>query len=111
AAIGGAAALLFLGDGIPLAALPAETYGMATSPSLAAIPLFTLAGFILAEGDVAQRLLRLFRAWVGWMPGGTAVVLALIFAFFTVFTGGSGVTILALGGLGIQALRTDGYGD
>ena len=111
AAIGGAAALLFLGDGIPLAALPAETYSMATSPSLAAIPLFTLAGFILAEGGVAQRLLRLFRAWVGWVPGGTAVVLALIFAFFTVFTGGSGVTILALGGLGLQALRADGYGD
>ena len=109
AAIGGAAALLFMGVEIPLAALPAETYGMAISPSLAAIPLFTIAGFILAEGGMADRLLRLLRAWVGWAPGGTAVVMALIFAFFTTFTGGSGVTILALGGLGYQALRNDGY--
>ena len=111
AAIGGAAALLFMGAEIPLAALPAETYSMAISPNLAAIPLFTIAGFILAEGGMADRLLRLFRAWVGWVPGGTAVVMALIFAFFTVFTGGSGVTILALGGLGLQALKSDGYGD
>jgi C4-dicarboxylate transporter DctM subunit len=109
AAIGGAAALLFLGAGVPLAALPAATYEMTTSPTLAAIPLFTLAGCLLAEGDVSRRLLRLFRAWIGWLPGGTAVVLALIFAFFTVFTGGSGVTILALGGLGLQALQGDGY--
>lgn len=111
AAIGGAAALLFLGAAIPLASVPAEAYEMTTSPALAAIPLFTVAGFILAEGGMAQRLLRLFRAWVGWIPGGTAVVLALIFAFFTVFTGGSGVTILALGGLGYQALKADGYRD
>lgn len=111
AAIGGAAALLFLGAGVPLASVPTEAYEMTTSPALAAIPLFTVAGFILAEGGMAQRLLRLFRAWVGWIPGGTAVVLALIFAFFTVFTGGSGVTILALGGLGYQALKADGYRD
>jgi C4-dicarboxylate transporter, DctM subunit len=111
AAIGGLAALLFLSDGIPLAALPAETYRLAVSPTLSAIPLFTVAGFLLAEGGVSQRLLRLFRAYVGWVPGGTAVVLALIFAFFTIFTGGSGVTILALGALGLQALRADGYPD
>jgi C4-dicarboxylate transporter, DctM subunit len=111
AAIGGLAALLFMGAGIPLAALPAETYRLAVSPTLAAIPLFTVAGFFLAEGGVSGRLLRLFRAYVGWLPGGTAVVLALIFAFFTVFTGGSGVTILALGALGFQALRDDGYPD
>jgi C4-dicarboxylate transporter, DctM subunit len=111
AAIGGLAALLFLSDGIPLAALPAETYRLAVSPTLSAIPLFTVAGFLLAEGGVSQRLLRLFRAYVGWVPGGTAVVLALIFAFFTIFTGGSGVTILALGALGFQALRADGYPD
>jgi tripartite ATP-independent transporter DctM subunit len=109
AAIGGAAALLFLIDGVPLAAIPAETYRLAVSPTLAAIPLFTLAGFLLAEGQASQRLLRVFRAFFGSLPGGTAVVVALIFAFFTVFTGGSGVTILALGALAYQALEADGY--
>jgi len=109
AAIGGAAALFFLVDGVPLAAVPAETYRLAVSPTLAAIPLFTLAGFLLAEGQASQRLLRVFRAFFGSLPGGTAVVVSLIFAFFTVFTGGSGVTILALGALAYQALAADGY--
>jgi C4-dicarboxylate transporter, DctM subunit len=111
AALGGVAALLFLSEGIPLAALPAESYRLAISPTLAAIPLFTLTGFLLAEGNAAGRLLRVFRALFGWLPGGTAVVMVLIFTFFTVLTGGSGVTILALGGLAFQTLRADGYRD
>ena len=108
-AIGGVAVLLFLADGTPAAAVSIETYRMAVSPHLPAIPLFTLTGFLLAEGRVADRLLRLFRAFFGWMPGGTAVVCAALCAFLTVFTGGSGVTILVLGGLLLQALRADGY--
>jgi len=84
---------------------------MAVSPHLPAIPLFTLTGFLLAEGGAAQRLMRLFRALFGWVPGGTAVVCASLCAFMTVFTGGSGVTILVLGGLLFQALRADGYAD
>ncbi len=111
AALAGVAAVFFLTEGIPLAALPAESYRLAVSPTLAAIPLFTLAGFILAEGKAAQRLLRVFQALFGWMPGGSAVVVVLIFAFFTILTGGSGVTILALGGLALAALRSDGYQD
>jgi tripartite ATP-independent transporter DctM subunit len=109
AAIGGAALYMFATIGVPLAAVPAETYRMAVSPHLPAIPLFTLCGFLLAEGDAAQRLLRLFRAFFGWLPGGTAVVCAVLCAFLTVFTGGSGVTILVAGGLLLQALRQDGY--
>jgi C4-dicarboxylate transporter, DctM subunit len=111
AALAGVAAVLFLAEGIPLAALPAESYRLAVSPTLAAIPLFTLAGFLLAEGNAANRLLRVFQSLFGWLPGGSAVVVVLIFAFFTVLTGGSGVTILALGGLALQALRADGYRD
>lgn len=109
AVLGGAAVILFLADGVPAAAVPAETYRLTVSPTLPAIPLFTLAGFLLAKGEAAHRLLRVFRALFGWIPGGTAVVTALLCAFFTVFTGGSGVTILALGGLLFQALREDRY--
>lgn len=108
-ALGGAAVLLFMAEGIPPAAVPAESYRLAVSSTLPAIPLFTLTGFVLAEGRASERLLRLFHALFGWIPGGTAVVTALLCAFFTVFTGGSGVTILALGGLLFQALRADGY--
>ena len=107
--LGGAAALLFMTDAIPPVAVLIETYGLSVSPTLPAIPLFTLTGFLLAEGHASQRLLRLFRAWFGWIPGGTAVVCAVLCAFFTVFTGGSGVTILALGGLLFPALISDRY--
>ncbi len=109
AALGGTAVVLFLIEGVPAAAVPAETYRLAVSPTLPAIPLFTLAGFLVAQGDASKRLLRVFRAFFGWLPGGTAVVVAVLCAFFTVFTGGSGVTILALGGLLFQAMQSDGY--
>jgi tripartite ATP-independent transporter DctM subunit len=107
--LGGSAVFLFLTDGIPAAAIPVETYRLAVNPTLAAIPLFTLTGFVLAEGRASERLLEVFRAWFGWIPGGTAVVCSLLCAFFAVFTGGSGVTILALGGLLLPALLSDGY--
>jgi tripartite ATP-independent transporter DctM subunit len=110
-AIGGAALVLFLADGIPAAAIPVETYRLSVSQYLAAIPLFTLTGFLLAEGKASERLLEVFRGLFGWIPGGTAVVCAMLCAFFTVFTGGSGVTILALGGLLLQALIADRYRD
>ncbi len=109
AVIGGLAVFLFMLDGTPPVAVVSSAYELATHPTLPAIPVFTLAGFLLAEGDTAARLLRLFRGFFGWMNGGTAIVCVAVCAFFTVFTGGSGVTILALGGLLLPALVRDGY--
>jgi tripartite ATP-independent transporter DctM subunit len=109
ALLGGAGVLLNLVTGATPIFMLISTYELTVSPTLPAIPLFTLAGFLLAEGRSSERLLRVFRAWFGWMPGGTAVVCALVCSFFTVFTGGSGVTILALGGLLFPALLKDGY--
>lgn len=109
AILGGTAALLFMHDGVTPATILIETYSLSVSPTLPAIPLFTLAGFLLAEGKSSERLLRVFRALFGWIPGGTAVVCAILCSFFTVFTGGSGVTILALGGVLFPALIKDGY--
>jgi tripartite ATP-independent transporter DctM subunit len=109
AILGGAAMFLFISDGVTPAAIMIETYALSVSPTLPAIPLFTLAGFILAEGHASARLLRVFRALFGWIPGGSAVVCAVLCSFFTAFTGGSGVTILALGGVLFPALVKDGY--
>ncbi len=111
AILGGAAVLLFMSDGVTPATVLIETYSLSVSPTLPAIPLFTLAGFILAEGQASARLLRVFRAWFGWVPGGTAVVCAVLCTFFTAFTGGSGVTILAVGGVLFPALLKEGYRD
>jgi len=76
-----------------------ELNRLATSPNLTAIPLFTLAGVVLAAGGAPQRLIRLFNALLGWLPGGLGIVAITACAFFTSFSGASGVTILALGGL------------
>ena len=111
AVLGGAALFLFLVQGsLPIVML-IKAYEQLTNETLPSIPLFTLAGFLLAEGKAPERLLRLFRGVFGWMPGGTAVVTAVLCAFFTTFTGGSGVTILALGGLLLPALLKEGYRD
>jgi C4-dicarboxylate transporter DctM subunit len=108
-AMSGMAMLLFFAEGSGVAAVPTETYRLVASPTLPAIPLFTAAGYILAEGGASERLMRLARALVGWLPGGMALVVVFVCAAFTALTGGSGVTILALGGLVLPILRTAGY--
>ena len=107
--LGGIAALLFWFDWTPLSAISAETYRIVVSPTLPTIPLFTIAGFLLAESKSSIRLLSLFQALFGWIPGGTPIVLVIICGFFTAITGGSGVTILALGGLLMPMLIRDGF--
>jgi len=109
AALGGAALILFWSDGVPAASVPVETYRLAASPMLPAIPLFTLAGYLLAEGGASRRLMKMFEALVGWMPGSLAIVSTLVLAFFTPLTGASGVTILSLGGLILPLMVNAGY--
>ncbi len=108
-AMAGVAMLLFFANGTPVSAAPAEIYRLIGSPTLPAIPLLTACGYVLAESRAAHRLVRFFRALSGWMTGGTALLVAGVCALFTSFTGGSGITIIALGGLVYPILREDGY--
>ena len=80
-------------------------------PLLASIPLFTFAGYMLASGTFSQRLIRFVKNLVGWLPGGLAIVTLIVCAFFTVFTGASGVTIIALGGVLFPALLKEKYNE
>ena len=89
-----------------------RVYKLATSVEgelLSTIPLFTFMGYALAEAKTAERLVNVARAWLGWLPGGLAVVTVFICAFFTTITGASGVTIVAVGGLIMPSLLKDGY--
>lgn len=97
--LAGITLLLFLSSWGVLEVIPNEAYTMLTGPAIPAIPLFTLVGFILSESKAGERLVRLFKVFFGWMPGGLAIMAILVSTFFTTFTGASGVTILALGGL------------
>ena len=107
-ALGGVAYLLFARAGGSLEVIPSEAYTMLTGYSIPAIPLFTFAGFVLSESRAGQRLVRLFRAFLGWLPGGLVIMTVLVCTFFTTFTGATGVTILALGALLAYVLTQSG---
>jgi tripartite ATP-independent transporter DctM subunit len=109
--LGGAALILFLSKQEPLAAIAISQYDMAVNPTLPAVPLFTLAGYFLAEGGASKRLVRVFHALFGHFRGGAGVMTILVCTFFTSFTGASGVTILALGGLLMPVLREAHYSE
>ena len=94
---------------VDLMVMAVEIYRIAEMPVLIAIPLFTFAGYLLGESKAPQRLVRITDAFLGWMPGGLAIVALVTCALFTAFTGASGVTIVALGALLVPALDKAGY--
>lgn len=94
---------------IEISAIAVEIYRMASAPTLLTIPLFTFAGYLMAESKSPERLLKLANGALGWLPGGVAIVSLVICAFFTAFTGASGVTIIALGGLLYPILIKENY--
>jgi tripartite ATP-independent transporter DctM subunit len=107
--IGAIAMLSFAGEGIESSAVMVELYRICSNPTLVAIPLFTFAGYVLAESKTPQRLVNLARAFFGSFSGGLAVVALVTCAMFTAFTGASGVTIVALGGLLLPILLKEQY--
>ncbi len=96
-------------NSISFAAAEVFTEKFADSPLMVTLPLFIFAGYIMAESGTPKRLVALSRAWLGWLPGGLAIVCIMASAFFTTFTGGSGITIVAIGGLLFPALLSDKY--
>lgn len=104
-----AAMVAFTFSGVEVSAVAQEFYRISSAPTLMTIPLFTFAGYLMAESKSPQRLLKLAETGLGWLPGGVSIVALVVCAFFTAFTGASGVTIIALGGLIYPILIKDGY--
>lgn len=109
--IGLIALLAFHSTGIDTSAIIVELYRLSSAPTLIAIPLFTFAGYILAESGTPKRLVALSQALFGWIRGGLAIVALVSCAIFTTFTGASGVTIIALGGLLFPILIQEKYSE
>ena len=103
--LGGASIIGYATAGEPISTILIDFNRLTRNSTILIIPLFTFAGYIIAEGKAPQRLVAFARASVGWLPGGIAVVVLGTCAFFTTFTGASGVTIVALGGLVYPILR------
>ncbi len=106
-----AACVGFYFTGIDLSAIAIELYRLTDTPVMSALPLFTVAGYLLGESNTSKRLVRLSSAFLGWMPGGLAVVSFVTCALFTAFTGASGVTIVAVGALLLPALTRARYSE
>ncbi len=111
AVMAGAAELAWVSDGAPLNRLAPKVLDeqFAGSPVLVTVPLFIFLGYVLAESQAPRRIVVAAQALLGWMPGGLAIVCLVASAFFTTLTGGSGVTIVAIGGLLLPALLEQGY--
>jgi C4-dicarboxylate transporter, DctM subunit len=107
--IGAISMLAFAGEGISTSAVIVELYRIGSNPTLVAIPLFTFAGYVLAQSGAPTRLVNLARAFFGTIPGGLSIVALVTCAMFTAFTGASGVTIVALGGLLYPILLKEQY--
>jgi len=107
--LGGIAYVLFSQSGGYVDVIPLETYRILTDRNIAAIPLFTIAGYILAQSSAGQRYVAVFKSVFGWFRGGTVVAAVIVTTFFSTFTGVSGVTILALGSLLSVVLTGSGY--
>ncbi len=108
---GAVALYAFFQAGIDSSAIMIEFYRLASAPTLSAIPLFTFAGYLMAESGAPKRLVNVAQNLVGWLPGGLPIVTVVVCAFFTAFTGASGVTIIALGGLLYPSLTKQNYSD
>lgn len=111
AVIAAGAMLGFHSNGIDLQTIAIELYRLTDTSVLLALPLFTFAGYLLSESRTSHRLVRVTQAFMGWMPGGLALVALMTCALFTAFTGASGVTIVAVGAMLLPALKEAGYGE
>lgn len=103
--LGGLAILGYAVSGDPISSIIIDLNRLARNPTIMTIPMFTFAGYVMAESNAPKRLIALAQTSVGWLPGGVAMVVLVTCAFFTTFTGASGVTIVALGGLLFPILR------
>ena len=109
--MGVAALAAFTFSGVEVSAVAQEMYRIAAAPTLMTIPLFTFAGYLMAESHSPKRLMKLAETGLGWLPGGISIVTLIVCAFFTAFTGASGVTIIALGGVIYPILIKEGYSE
>ena len=109
--ISGLTLYLFFDSQIDISAIIIEMHRMATTPVLVAIPLFTFAGYLLSESGAPKRLIRLSNALLGWLPGGLSVIALVTCAVFTALTGATGLTIIALGGILLPAMKRGRYSE
>lgn len=108
-ALGLSSILAALWIGLPLEAVMLKTSGGMESFSLLAIPFFILAGAIMAEGGMAERIINLAKVFVGFIRGGLGFVNILASTFFGCISGSSVADTASIGSVMIPQMIKEGY--
>jgi C4-dicarboxylate transporter, DctM subunit len=94
---------------IPLEAIIASAAGSLHREIWLAIPLFVLSGYLMTEGTSMHRMIVAFDAFVGWVPGGLALVMILSCAAFGACSGSIVSAVAAVGSVMIPMMEEQGY--
>ncbi|TCP60938.1 C4-dicarboxylate transporter DctM subunit [Rhodovulum bhavnagarense] len=108
-AIGAATMVALRADGVPLLVLPQQMFSGIDSFALVAVPMFILAGDIMAQGQVSARLVALADALIGFLKGGLSIVSVLASMFFAAISGSGAATTAAVGSTLVPELTRKGY--
>ncbi|RMH43824.1 MAG: TRAP transporter large permease subunit, partial [Deltaproteobacteria bacterium] len=92
-----------------LTQLIAPMEGLVTKGEFLAIPLFMAAGAIMTRGGLAERLVRVMKEGLGWLPGGLGVASVAACMFFAAISGSSPVTLIAVGSIMVPAMLEQKY--
>lgn len=101
---------VLLMGGVPLQAMHTALFGSLDSFALLAVPLFILAGDIMARGGIARRLIELVLTLVGGVRGSLALATIGAASAFGAMSGSSVACVAAIGKLTLPALEKNGYG-
>ncbi len=104
-----AAILFYFLTDVPLQAMITQISYIITVPLMSVFPIFTLMGYILNYGKTSQRLATFADSWLSWLPGGLAISAVISYSLFSAITGGSSLSVMALGGLYFAALNKSKY--
>lgn len=106
-----AGALIFLisATGLPIKSLFIWGYSQMISPSLLAVPMFVIAGNLIAESGIAEKLIGLAKMFVGRIKGALGVICVIVCGILGAISGSAFTGIAALGGIMIPELEKEGY--
>jgi len=102
--------LIFIAH-VPVTSLIQQLFNGLDNFVLLGVPFFILAGNIMAEGAISDRLVGVMRLFVGRFTGGLAMASVLACMFFAAISGSSPATVIAIGSIMMPALIKEGYGD
>jgi len=108
-AIGASALVALHAQGVPLMVVPQQMFQGINSFALVAVPMFILAGDLMAQGKVSEKLVAFADSLFGFLKGGLSIVSVGAGMFFAAISGSGAATTAAVGSSLVPELRKKGY--